>query len=270
MDKYSIKLHDNEVPVIKLIYETFQKTTKDDLELNYFNKWGHANKWACFSDYSLEGKKPNDVITFSFFPHIVDMVMLSDLIKGLAPTEIKKASKINPDFISFIRDSPFLNFSIILSNHQYVFNDNRDQLKASMLFSIDQMLGNIPKWEKQNPHMSATHGIYITRLKEMRQLVERDKKIQLLKNMFLITSIGSILSTLICNRTNTEVFGWFSDRDGINDISKNFSINLFNSQFIQYLKNQDCKFLAAPASSADNEWYSEIIKNSGFYYRRFG
>ena len=134
-----------------------------------------------------------------------------------------------------------------------------------MLFTLRKIVNeDIPNWDKNRSHLKDYHSQLAKKTNELIRLVENDKKIRILKNLFLITSIGSYICTQFANRTKAEIFGWFSDRDEINDIADNFSIDLFNIQFCEYLINRNCQFVGARASSKDNEFYKEFIKIPDF------
>jgi hypothetical protein len=110
-------------------------------------------------------------------------------------------------------------------------------MRAAMLHSLRSMVTNIPGWTKGSPHLVSYHKQIEKKLREVIQLVDHRKKLKILKNLFLATSIGSYLCTEFANRTDAKMLTWFSDRDEINDVSDNFSIDLFNIQFSEYLRS---------------------------------
>ena len=260
-----IKSYEKESPIIKSIYDTYGKSIKDCLEQNYFPEFGQVTKWLCFSDYSFDQKKPNDIITFTLLLYIADIEFIASAIKHLSPKEIKNTSTINPKFINFIRESPFVTFSFVIQNHKHLFLQNRDLLKEAMLYSMNNMLDNdIHNWTKKRPKLKDYHNEIAKKVKNVIRLTENNKKIRILKNLFLTTSIGSVICTQFANRTKAEVFGWFSDRDEINEVADQFSVTLFSIQFAEHLLKWECKFAAAPARSTDDEWYNELIKIPDF------
>ena len=119
---------------------------------------------------------------------------------------------------------------------------------------------DIPNWSKSRPHLAPYHQQIARKIRTLRADIKRDKKIRITKNMLLITSIGSVLCTQLANRTTAEMMGWFSDRDEINDVADKLSLDLFNIQFSETLINTDCKFVVAPASSRDDEFYEEFVR----------
>jgi hypothetical protein len=261
----AIKSYERETPIVKLIYDTYQKSVKDSLEKNYFPKFGNIKKWKCFSDYSFDKNKPNDIITFTLLPYVADMQIVAKAIKFLSSEEIKKTSTVNPKFIEFIKESPFVTFSFIVQNHKHLFLPNRDLLKEAMMYSMSNLLiTDIPDWILKRPYLTDYFEQIAMKVRKVIKLLENDKKIKILKNLFLTTSIGSVICTQFANRTEAEILGWFSDRDEINEVADNFSIDLFSIQFAEHLLKWDCKFAAAPAKSVDDEWYAELIKIPDF------
>ena len=254
-------LYKEDSSVLKLFEETYNKSVLKNLDENYFPKFSQYKKWKCYSDYSFDQKKANDVITFTLLPYLTDPLIITEVIKKLAPTEIKKTRTVNPKFLEFIKNSPFVTFSIIIEDHKNYYFEDRDRLKEAMLLYLNGLVNDsLPKWAKNRPSLKDYHQKLSKKTKAVIRLINRDKKIRIIKNLFLITSFGSYIATQFANKTNAEIFGWFSDRDEINDVEKNYSIDLFGIQFSEHLINEKCQFVAAPASSSDSEWYGEFTK----------
>ncbi len=261
MEEGAFSSYERETPIVKLVYDTYVNNVKDSLDKHYFPGFPPCSKWRCFSDYSFDANKPNDIITFTLLPHVMDMQQLADVIKRLAPKEIKKTKLVNSDFLEFIKHMPFVTFSFVIQNHKHLFYADRDSLKESMLYTMKHQLNeSIPRWTALRPHLADYHADIAGKIKQVINLIENDKKIRILKNLFLTTSIGSVICTQFANRTNAEIVGWFPDRDEIHDVADNFAGNLFSIQFAEHLENPDCKFVIAPSGSKDEEWYGELIK----------
>ncbi|HUC79392.1 MAG TPA: hypothetical protein VMR70_00695 [Flavisolibacter sp.] len=262
---YHLSFQPNEAPVLQSFYQTLLQSGVDDLETNYFSQFGRTTKWACYSDYQLEGKKPNSVITFSFFPSGMDHMQLGGLITALAPSEIKKAKTIRPEFVSFLKASPILTFSVVLENYRFLDRSTLEELRMSLVHTLDKLADEELQWTSQNPHMAEENKTFARKVRRLIREVQENRKLVQLKNLFLVTSIGSMLATLVCNRTQAKLFGWFSDRDAIHDVEDRFAIELFNVLFIQKLHHfPHCLFVAAPASSRDEEFYQDLVKVPDF------
>ncbi|MXV14327.1 hypothetical protein [Hufsiella ginkgonis] len=256
-----MRVKEEDSPIIKAVNQVYHGTTIADLEADYFHQYGHIDRWTLFSDYSFASGKLNDVVTFSFLPFIQNPFELGSMINLLAPGEIKQTRSVSPAFASFLRHLPFLSFSFVISNHKYGFYNNYQNYKASLLLSLDNLYNSIPGWNEQDPFQKETNIAIGRKIKKIRNYIEQDKKHRVLRNLILITTIGGFLATLVANRTQCTKMGWFSDRDEINDMEKNFSLDLFNITFIQYLYDKYlCKFLAAPADSKSDEFYADLIK----------
>lgn len=262
---YHLSFQPNEAPILQSFYQTLLQSGIDDLETNYFSQFGHITKWACYSDYQLEGKKPNSVITFSFIPSGMDHMQLGRLIATLAPSEIKKTKTIHQGFLSFLKASPILTFSVLLENYRFLDRSTLEEFRTSLVLTLAELAEEEQRWTAQNPHMAEENKAFARKVKRLIREVKENRKLLQLKNLLLVTSIGSLLSTLVCNRTRAELFGWFSDRDAIHDVEDRFAIELFNVLFIQKLHYfPHCQFAAAPASSRDEEFYQDLVKVPDF------
>lgn len=230
------------------------------MDTYYFPFQGNNRKWVCCSDYSFDKNKPNDVITFSLIPVIGNLQILNDTINKIAPSEIKKAKTVSPLFLSLMKDSPIINFSFILENHKYhLWNDNKE-LSENINIGLDRLTKSIQSWESVKGPLNEWHKGVIDKINEVGRTIKGKRKIRIIKNLFLITALGSCICTQIANRINMEALCWISDRDEIHDVSNYFAVDLFNIELIQHLVNPDIQFSAAKASSRDNEWYDGLIK----------
>ena len=79
--------------------------------------------------------------------------------------------------------------------------------------------------------------------------------------MLLITFLGACVSSRVLKKLdNVELFGWFSDRDAINEICDNFSIDLFYYYLSGLMEGENFKFVASPAGSKANAFYEELVR----------
>jgi len=251
-------------PIVYSLHQTFIQSIKDDLERNYLQFQKSVTKWTCVSDYSLDSVKANDVITFSFFPYTINHEDLSELIKKLAPVEIKKAKKINPGFLSFLKEAPVLSFSIVLENFNFLYFNNEQELRNSLIETFRMMLRDIPQWDIARPDLRKYHSEIEKEAMDVIRLLQEGKKITVIKNLLLITLVGSYFACMIANYTNAEKIAWFSDRDAIHEVGDQFSSALFQIYFNQFLINEKTEFYVAPAISTSTEWYKELVKIPDF------
>ncbi|MES1181777.1 MAG: hypothetical protein ABUL44_03190, partial [Flavobacterium sp.] len=247
------------LPIFEALQSTFAKSISLDIQNNYLANFKEIKKWICLSDYSIGGKK-NDVITFSFLPYVVDIEELSKIIKNIAPKEIKHTKEIDSKFINFLKDSFTLNISIVLENHNYLFGKDFDGVIEILRNTLKKLIEDVDGWNLARPYMKEQNEKIRKKAKRVLRLVEHKKKIEIIKNLFLITLMGGYFLSFIANETNAEKVTWFSDRDAINDIEDYFATDIFSISFYEYLIGEKCEFYSAPAASADIEWYGELIK----------
>lgn len=247
-------------PISKLLHDVYSGSIAPDLEENYFPEVSHVTKWLCVSDYCLDRNKHNDVLSFSFIPHVFDTYDLLNLIKRISPKEAKKTRKINTKFLDFLKYSPILNFSIIIENHKKLLSSERSVMVESLIYTFTELYNTITKIKHPNKAIEQYYLSIQQKIKLVIFELRNNKKVRLIKNLLLIIATGSYLSSMIANRTKSKIFAWFSDRDAVNDIAKNISMDLFHILFSEMLIDKDCQFFSTPSSSKDEEWYNEVIK----------
>lgn len=90
--------------------DTFYKSSYTDFK-KFFIENKDVKKWMICSDYAIGDKnKKNDIVTFTFYPYIVDHQLLQKAIKALAPKDLKNTRTINEDFLSFIKEAPNIKY----------------------------------------------------------------------------------------------------------------------------------------------------------------
>lgn len=248
-------------PFLKVLEMTFSKSLQQDLELNYYPRIESHKKWACFSDYCLDDKnKPNDVITFSLLSNIDDIENLSSHIKLIAPKDIKNTKKVTKDYMIFLTNYPLINFSFIINDRKKFFGKNNIALKESMSTIYSQAKEQYLIWIKNQPEKSVYYQSVIKKIDLTLNQIKQDNKVKQIYQMFLVTYLGAFVSSLIVRKTQPEIFGWFSDRDAIHEVSDHLSIDLFEYFLFGFSQVENCQFAAARATSNDKPFYDELLK----------
>lgn len=243
----------------RLIDEFFNRTIKDDL-VKYTQLTRSVSKWTCFSDYCFDdANKPNDVACFTLIPYIDDAELLCNYIKSIAAVDIKKTQKVNEKFISFLKDYPLINFSFIINDRKSLFGTNHQAVKASLLLDFGRIIEHFKTWELNRENGSSYKSI-IKKLSVVLKLINQNKKIKQIVDMLVVTFLGAYFSSHIIKSNNVEIFGWFSDRDALNDVCDNLSISLFQYFLYNLAGGDNFRFVAAPAGSRDNAFYEELVR----------
>lgn len=257
-----INMKQSESVLLNLLNDTFEKSTIDQIEKNYLNNLLSVSKWMCFSDYCLDDEgKPNDVITFSIIPHITDYDIIENYIQTNAKTDIKKTRNVKETFVSFLRKYPMINFSFILNDRKKLLGNNHKELLGNLRNQYIFMKEMYEQWMKNEPHKKKEYTDYINKINQCLSLIEADKKIKLLLDMILIPFLGAYVSSIILKRINkVEVFGWFSDRDKLNDIGDGLSLYIFHHQLHNLMNGKNFTFASTVANSTSKIFYDELIK----------
>jgi len=247
-------------PLLHVLQETFDKSAKQTLKTKYLKELNGVKKWTCYSDYSFDNKeKANDVISFTLVPYIDDFEDLSKHIKSLVKVDIKKTRKVDDKFIQFLKKYPILNFSFILDDRKNLFSNNQDDLKVALENTLKHIRNDFNRWKTERPEQEEYYNKIDKQLKCVLELIKNKKKLKIISDMLLITFLGAYVSSFLADETKAEIFGWFSDRDAINEICENVSIDIFNYYFATQIEH-NCQFVAAPAASTDNAFYEELVR----------
>ncbi len=248
-------------PLHRLIEDTFKKTTKDDLQKHYLQTTKGIKKWTCYSDYCFDDDgKPNDVFTITLIPYVDKFDLLSEHIKSVAAADIKSSRKVSEKFIEFLREYPLINFSFIINDKKKLLGKNHTDAKKFLKDTFTYMKQQYVQWGKGQPEQKDFYDMVIKKINCVLHLIENDKKIKQIVNMLLVTFFGAYVSSWVTKDNEIEIFGWFSDRDALNEICKNFSIELFQYYMNGLLIGHPFQFTAAPAGSANNAFYEELVR----------
>ena len=211
--------------LIKVIENTFGKSTIEDLKNNYLPKVDYVTKWMCYSDYCLDDKnKPNDVISFTLVPYIDDTEALSKFIKTIAKKDIKKSNKVSKEFIDFLKNYPLINFSFVINDRKKLFGDTHKIVVDSLRENFSLMKEQYTEWIKNQPEQKEQYSRVIKKINCTLNLINSGKKIKQIIGMLLVTLIGAYVSSQIIKNKDIKIFGWFSDRDAINEVCNNTNL----------------------------------------------
>lgn len=247
--------------ILLMIEDTFNQSSKDDIKNNYFPKVKGCKKWMCFSDYALDDKnKPNDVITFTLVPYFLDIEIIQRYIKSIANKDIKNIKSINPEFMRFFKTYPLINFSFVFNKKNKIFGNNQQEQKKSLLLSLDEIKKQYIYFKENEPENSERYGVIIKKIDNLIKDIKNNKKIKQTINMFLITLYGAYVVSEIIKDIEIEKFGWFSDRDAINDLSDMLSIDFLSFYLNGMTNGKKFDFIASPARCTDNPFYEELVR----------
>lgn len=246
-------------PITSLLDEVFYKSSIADMRNFYFSNTRTLENWLLFSDYYLDNKKPNNVITFTALPYVVNLMELQKTIKQVAPKDIKHTKNISSDFIELINSLPIINIQFIFEQKRYFIWDSGDDVQSSMLEYIQILAIYVDYWRSSEPERSTRLNKISKNLRCLENLLKSGKKLKLIAAMFLISLLGGYVGSLLCRETNLSSLLWLADRDSTNEICHNLIRDFFQITLIDITK-KNIQFSFTTANSNSDEWYSEITR----------
>lgn len=199
--------------------DTFYKSSYTDFK-KFFLDNKDVKKWMICSDYAIgDKKKKNDVVTFTFYPYIVDHQLLQRAIKALAPKDLKNTRKINENFLAFVKEAPILNISVVLSRKRKLdyINNERD----FFTISIDMIIKQLEYWVISTPESKEHFESLIKKMNELKTLVKSPStNLKIIRDLEIISQLVAYLCLEINLIIDVEILGWFSDRDKLLEYKK--------------------------------------------------
>lgn len=242
--------------MIELLEETMNKSSILQLR-NFFKKYANITKWYMCSDYCIDDpNKPNNIITFVIFPHIIDFECLKSIINSMQKTDLKNCRTVTNEFCDFIKSGLFFSISFKLDKNN-IFEEQTSPKVLTRLISDYKEITE--KWQTTTPN---NKECYIDMSKQLGKLQNAIKQksfnFKLLRRTFLITFLASYIKFIIYREVNTvELFSWLSDRDAITNWQDGiyqvfFRITSHNiiSKYISYKKSNS----ATEVMPADNNY----------------
>jgi len=246
-------------PITKLLDEVFYKSSIEDMKKFYFTYTKDEKEWLLFSDYYLDNEKPNNTITFTAMPNIINILDIKNIIKSIAPKDVKHTRNVNQDFIKLINSLPILNVVFIFEPRKYYLWDSKDELIFSLYEYINIIYAYIEYWLKNEPETKDKLDCLSKSIKCFEKLLFEEKKLKLLARMYLISLLGGYYSSFIHRETKLSSLVWFSDRDSTNEICNNLIRHLFQINLIDIIK-KNIQFAFTRSNSESDEWYSELVR----------
>jgi len=246
--------------LITVFDEFFRETVQEDFN-RYRQKFSEARKWTIASDYYFEEIKSNHVVTYTVFPHIVDLQRMMSVIGAVAPRDIKHTREISDEFLKVLKWPGYLHISFIVPNSKFVVFRDQEEARTSIVSGIDTLLTHIPSWILNNPAMTGEYRRIERRLKHAREELERNKKVQIYSQMFFCTLFLAYIAARLGD--DNEIIGWLSDRDKINEAVPGLSADLFSTHYTAF-NYCETKLAYTQADSTTDNWYDEIVRLPDF------
>ena len=245
-------------PITVLLDEVFYQSSIQEMRSAYFQSLAHFTKWIVVSDYYMESDKTNKVITFTVLPLAGDLLQLQSMIKSVAPQDIKHKRTIDYRFIELLRQLPIINVSFVFQQDKYLAWNNSKEFQEYMIEYCEILIAYIAFWRRGALDQTRLDKL-ARNIKYTQELLRQKKKIKLLCEAFLISSLGGYVGSLLCRETALTDLCWLSDRDRTNELGNNLIRDLFQVTLIDIVK-KNISFSFTTANSGSDEWYEDLTR----------
>lgn len=192
--------------------QTFYKSCRKDFEC-FVKDHSNVEKWMIFSDYAMYDKsKKNDVITFSLVPYILEFDKYANVLRKLAPNDLKSVRKVNSEFIDFLENAPIFTISVVLDRKRKLHSDEVGYHSKR----FEMMIAQLEKWCVTTPEGKDHYVDLIKKIKVLLQEVrKKGANLKIFRDIDILSSLAAYILFEITKLTKIETIGWFSDRDSL-------------------------------------------------------
>lgn len=242
-----------------LLDDLFYRSSIRDMRRFYFDRTRPVDNWFLFSDYYLEGGRPNNVITFTAMPATANLLELQKIVEAAAPTDIKHTRAVADSFIELINSLPIVNVIFLFDRGRFLIWNSGDEVGYFLLEYLETLRAYVSYWRTTTPQLAARLDRLARNLKCMETLLRHRKKIRLLAAMFLISLLGGFVGSLLCREADLRSLTWMSDRDSTTEICDNLIRDLFQITLIDITK-RNIEFRFTTSKSGSEEWYEGMTR----------
>lgn len=200
--------------IYKILDDTINKSAIQNFR-EYLLKYSDVTKWTLVSDYCLEDKsKPNNVVSFVFFPYIMYLDEWQKIIQDMQKTDLKKTRTVDDKFIKFLNSELVFSFNFILEEECCFDRLNTKEVVVDL---IQQYINIIDKWEVTTLNNKEEYKAISKRLNAiLNESKRKNFNYKLLGRIIIITFLAAYLKYLLLKEhEKIEVYSWLSDIDAI-------------------------------------------------------
>lgn len=260
MDSLIVPKH----PVHALLDELFAKAEISDVITEYQRKNKNYSKWLMFSDYCLDDKKKaNDVMTFVIMPFESEAkyVEMEQKIHDMQPSDIKKTSTVNKDFLSYLKGESVLTFSFVFDDRKHIFAPSHNQCLQSVKDTLQIIRDCYEEWKKTAASEGSLkhYDIVVKKLdQQLAPLNGKNPDIKLLNDILITAFLGAYVSVKVLEKLPIEIFGWFSDRDKVISGKDNIIVPIFTYYQHNMLGGRQFEFCTFTPDDKVNPFFDDF------------
>lgn len=221
-------------PVHALLDEFFENSEISDVIAEYQSKNSSYSKWMMYSDYCLDDKtKANNVMTFVLMPFVNEAkyVEMQQKIHDMQPSDIKRSSTVNGDFLSYLKSENVLTFSFVFDDRKHFLAPSYDQCLQCVKETLQAISRCYEAWKltADNEEVVKYYDEGVKKInQQLKSLSGKNPNIKLLNDILITAFLGAYVSAKVLEKLPIEIFGWFSDRDKVISGKDNIIVPIFN------------------------------------------
>lgn len=245
--------------------DTFQQSGKTLLE-KYLREFAEITKWILVSDYAFYDKrKKHDIVTFSLIPYIASFEEMSTALGGLAPADIKKTRRVNPEFLKLLANGPIFSISIKLDRERKLYSDERVYHKKKN----EMLIGQLRYWTNSTPAGKNKYRKMIKVLQNLDHIISgAGANLKAVRDIEIVSTLAAYLMCEVTRLTNVELIGWFSDRDALLNFKAtklgHFIFELVDLYYYVFCATEQIeskgKLVIGMPETTNKVWYDSLIR----------
>jgi len=197
-----------------ILLETLRKSSQADAIKHLISIPFGAN-WFLVSDFCLEDdNKVSDAIVFSCFAYHAEIPAVKEFVKRIQPTDLKRTSTVNNEFLAYIGSPVFFHNSLLLRKRDRFLRETLS--REIMAQQLQDLCKLIPSWKENSPGHEAYFDSVGKKLAEiLHKCNAKGFSWKLLRKIFIVSSMAAVLTQELSKVKGAPMVFWISDRDAI-------------------------------------------------------
>lgn len=197
-----------------ILLETLRKSSQVDA-VEHLASIPFGANWFLFSDFCLEDdNKVSDTIVFSCFAYHAEIPVVNEFVKRVQPTDLKRTSTVNNEFLAYIGSPVFFHNSLILRKRDRFLRETL--ARGIMTQQLQDLCKLIDSWREN----IAGHEVYFDNVgKKLAEILHKCNakgfSWKLLRKIFIVSSMAAVLTQELSKVKGAPMVYWISDRDAI-------------------------------------------------------
>lgn len=249
------------VSALSLIKNEFDSVEINTVLNDFLAQTNYCPRWMLYSDYCLDDRsKPNDVITYVLVPYLGEEQYkeMDDTIHNTQSSDIKKVRSVNTEFMEYLKSKGWFSFSFILDERKNLLGNSHTERVDNVRQILDEIKQGVLRWKKNAKDKEPIdyYDEVIKKLDVELSSLSPKSNIKEMMDILLITLLGAYCSAMILKRLpQLEIFGWFPDRDSINEACNQIAFPMFHVLQYNHMGGTQYQFVTTVPDNTVKPFY---------------